>query len=144
MGNKLSCSCAPLIRKAYRYEDSPWQAGARGGMGGSGARRGDTGHLLRCGSLRERKRCAYHTIQPFNHSIRLHYQSLLFWEGYLLLSSNTLIPTSSMEHVHIHVHTYTHTYIIHRDAQQFLSSQVEHIRSELFSFSLVKIIITII
>ncbi|XP_026298597.1 protein still life, isoform SIF type 1 isoform X3 [Apis mellifera] len=47
MGNKLSCSCAPLIRKAYRYEDSPWQAGARGGMGGSGARRGDTGHLLR-------------------------------------------------------------------------------------------------
>lgn len=56
MGNKLSCSCAPLIRKAYRYEDSPWQAGARGGMGGSGARRGDTGHLLRCGSLRERKR----------------------------------------------------------------------------------------
>lgn len=144
MGNKLSCSCAPLIRKAYRYEDSPWQAGARGGMGGSGARRGDTGHLLRCGSLRERKRCAYHTIQPFNHSIRLHYQSLLFWEGYLLLSSNTLIPTSSTEHVHIHVHTYTHTYIIHRDAQQFLSSQVEHIRSELFSFSLVKIIITII
>ena len=109
MGNKLSCSCAPLIRKAYRYEDSPWQAGARGGMGGSGARRGDTGHLLRCGSLRERKRCAYHTIQPFNHSIRLHYQSLLFWEGYLLLSSNTLIPTSSTEHVHIHVHTYTHT-----------------------------------
>ncbi|XP_071860123.1 guanine nucleotide exchange factor still life isoform X6 [Bombus fervidus] len=56
MGNKLSCSCAPLIRKAYRYEDSPWQAGARGGMGGSGGRRGDTGHLLRCGSLRERKR----------------------------------------------------------------------------------------
>ncbi|XP_033364562.1 protein still life, isoform SIF type 1 isoform X2 [Bombus vosnesenskii] len=47
MGNKLSCSCAPLIRKAYRYEDSPWQAGARGGMGGSGGRRGDTGHLLR-------------------------------------------------------------------------------------------------
>ncbi|XP_034237865.1 protein still life, isoform SIF type 1 isoform X3 [Thrips palmi] len=36
MGNKLSCSCAPLIRKAYRYEDSPWQ----------GARRRD-GHLLR-------------------------------------------------------------------------------------------------
>ncbi|XP_076682836.1 guanine nucleotide exchange factor still life isoform X4 [Andrena cerasifolii] len=56
MGNKLSCSCAPLIRKAYRYEDSPWQTGARGGMGGSGGRRGDTGHLLRCGSLRERKR----------------------------------------------------------------------------------------
>ncbi|KMQ91559.1 protein still isoform sif type 1 isoform x1 [Lasius niger] len=56
MGNKLSCSCAPLIRsKTYRYEDSPWQAGARGGMGGGG-RRGDTGHLLRCGSLRERKR----------------------------------------------------------------------------------------
>jgi len=69
MGNKLSCSCAPLIRsKTYRYEDSPWQAGARGGMGGGGGRRGDTGHLLRCGSLRERKRCAYHTIQPFNHS----------------------------------------------------------------------------
>ncbi|XP_020288814.1 protein still life, isoform SIF type 1 isoform X3 [Pseudomyrmex gracilis] len=56
MGNKLSCSCAPLIRSKYRYEDSPWQAGARGGMGGSGGRRGDTGHLLRCGSLRERKR----------------------------------------------------------------------------------------
>ncbi|XP_076397977.1 guanine nucleotide exchange factor still life isoform X9 [Megachile rotundata] len=56
MGNKLSCSCAPLIKKAYRYEDSPWQAGARGVMGGSGGRRGDTGHLLRCGSLRERKR----------------------------------------------------------------------------------------
>ncbi|XP_058835327.1 protein still life, isoform SIF type 1 isoform X1 [Topomyia yanbarensis] len=36
MGNKLSCSCAPLIRKAYRYEDSPWQA----------SRRRD-GHLLR-------------------------------------------------------------------------------------------------
>ncbi|XP_018324998.1 protein still life, isoform SIF type 1 [Agrilus planipennis] len=36
MGNKLSCSCAPLIRKAYRYEDSPWQT----------ARRRD-GHLLR-------------------------------------------------------------------------------------------------
>lgn len=56
MGNKLSCSCAPLIRKAYRYEDSPWQTGARGGIGGGGGRRGDTGHLLRCGSLRERKR----------------------------------------------------------------------------------------
>ncbi|XP_011865979.1 PREDICTED: protein still life, isoform SIF type 1 isoform X3 [Vollenhovia emeryi] len=56
MGNKLSCSCAPLIRsKTYRYEDSPWQAGAKGAMGGGG-RRGDTGHLLRCGSLRERKR----------------------------------------------------------------------------------------
>ncbi|KYM89726.1 Protein still life, isoform SIF type 1 [Atta colombica] len=40
--------CAPLIRsKTYRYEDSPWQAGARGGMGGGGGRRGDTGHLLR-------------------------------------------------------------------------------------------------
>ncbi|KAF5288932.1 hypothetical protein FQA39_LY03811 [Lamprigera yunnana] len=36
MGNKLSCSCAPLIRKAYRYEDSPWQS----------SRRRD-GHLLR-------------------------------------------------------------------------------------------------
>ncbi|XP_012537846.1 protein still life, isoform SIF type 1 isoform X3 [Monomorium pharaonis] len=48
MGNKLSCSCAPLIRsKTYRYEDSPWQASARGGMGGGGGRRGDTGHLLR-------------------------------------------------------------------------------------------------
>ncbi|KAL0126687.1 hypothetical protein PUN28_005216 [Cardiocondyla obscurior] len=57
MGNKLSCSCAPLIRsKTYRYEDSPWQTGARGGMGGGGGRRGETGHLLRCGSLRERKR----------------------------------------------------------------------------------------
>ncbi|XP_076621931.1 guanine nucleotide exchange factor still life isoform X6 [Colletes latitarsis] len=56
MGNKLSCSCAPLIRKTYRYEDSPWQTGVRGGMSSSGGRRGDTGHLLRCGSLRERKR----------------------------------------------------------------------------------------
>ncbi|CAL4115967.1 unnamed protein product, partial [Meganyctiphanes norvegica] len=37
MGNKLSCSCAPLIKKAgYRYEDSPWNP----------ARRRD-GHLLR-------------------------------------------------------------------------------------------------
>lgn len=122
MGNKLSCSCAPLIRKAYRYEDSPWQAGARGGMGGSGARRGDTGHLLRCGSLRERKRCAYHTIQPFNHSIRLHYQSLLFWEGYLLLSSNTLIPTSSTEHVHIHAHVHTHVYYTSRRTTVFIFS----------------------
>jgi len=81
MGNKLSCSCAPLIRsKTYRYEDSPWQTGARGGMGGSGGRRGDTGHLLRCGSLRERKRCAYHTIQPLNHSV--HSTMLLFLFDY--------------------------------------------------------------
>ncbi|XP_065163413.1 protein still life, isoform SIF type 1 isoform X5 [Atheta coriaria] len=29
MGNKLSCSCTPLIRKAYRYEDSPWQTSRR-------------------------------------------------------------------------------------------------------------------
>lgn len=36
MGNKLSCSCAPLIRKAYRYEDGPFQS----------SRRRD-GHLLR-------------------------------------------------------------------------------------------------
>lgn len=37
MGNKLSCSCAPLMRKGgYRYEDSPWQS----------SRRRD-GHLLR-------------------------------------------------------------------------------------------------
>ncbi|CAK9806660.1 Protein still life, isoform SIF type 1 [Anthophora plagiata] len=56
MGNKLSCSCAPLIRKAYRYEDSPWQAGVRSGISDTRGRRGDTGHLLRCGSLRERKR----------------------------------------------------------------------------------------
>ncbi|XP_031784765.1 protein still life, isoform SIF type 1 isoform X4 [Nasonia vitripennis] len=47
MGNKLSCSCAPLIKKGYRYEDSPWQANARGRMSGSGERRGETGHLLR-------------------------------------------------------------------------------------------------
>ncbi|KAK2576133.1 hypothetical protein KPH14_007463 [Odynerus spinipes] len=47
MGNKLSCSCAPLIRKSYRYEDSPWQTGARAGIGSGGGRRGDTGHLLR-------------------------------------------------------------------------------------------------
>lgn len=38
MGNKLSCSCGPIMsmRKAYRYEDSPWQT----------SRRRD-GHLLR-------------------------------------------------------------------------------------------------
>ncbi|EEC09594.1 hypothetical protein IscW_ISCW007640 [Ixodes scapularis] len=36
MGNKLSCSCAPLVRKGYRYEDTPWQ----------NTRRRD-GHLLR-------------------------------------------------------------------------------------------------
>uniref|UniRef100_T1ITC2 WH1 domain-containing protein n=1 Tax=Strigamia maritima TaxID=126957 RepID=T1ITC2_STRMM len=36
MGNKLSCSCAPLIRRAYRYEDSPWQSTGR-----------RDGHLLR-------------------------------------------------------------------------------------------------
>uniref|UniRef100_A0AAR5NZ99 Uncharacterized protein n=1 Tax=Dendroctonus ponderosae TaxID=77166 RepID=A0AAR5NZ99_DENPD len=36
MGNKLSCSCAPLIKKAYRYDESPWQT----------SRRRD-GHLLR-------------------------------------------------------------------------------------------------
>lgn len=111
MGNKLSCSCAPLIRKAYRYEDSPWQAGARGGMGGSGARRGDTGHLLRCGSLRERKRCAYHTIQPFNHSIRLHYQSLLFWEGYLLLSRVTHINPHLLHGTRAYTHTHTHRHV---------------------------------
>ncbi|XP_031631068.1 protein still life, isoform SIF type 1-like isoform X3 [Contarinia nasturtii] len=29
MGNKLSCSCAPLMRKGYRYEDSPWQSTRR-------------------------------------------------------------------------------------------------------------------
>lgn len=29
MGNKLSCSCAPLMRKSYRYEDSPWQLSRR-------------------------------------------------------------------------------------------------------------------
>lgn len=133
MGNKLSCSCAPLIRKAYRYEDSPWQAGARGGMGGSGARRGDTGHLLRCGSLRERKRCAYHTIQPFNHSIRLHYQSLLFWEGYLLLSWTRINPPSHLLQLE-HVHTYTHTPIHTRTSMHcnFLSSQVEHVPTVFF------------
>uniref|UniRef100_A0A1A9Z977 Uncharacterized protein n=1 Tax=Glossina pallidipes TaxID=7398 RepID=A0A1A9Z977_GLOPL len=42
MGNKLSCSCAPLIRKGYRYEDSPWQS----------SRRRD-GHLLRFSSKLE-------------------------------------------------------------------------------------------
>ncbi|KAL5293086.1 TIAM1 family protein [Megaselia abdita] len=29
MGNKLSCSCAPLMRKGYRHEDSPWQNSRR-------------------------------------------------------------------------------------------------------------------
>ncbi|KYN08498.1 Protein still life, isoform SIF type 1 [Cyphomyrmex costatus] len=48
MGNKLSCSCAPLIRsKTYRYEDSPWQSSVRAGMSGGAGRRGDSGHLLR-------------------------------------------------------------------------------------------------
>ncbi|XP_053211612.1 protein still life, isoform SIF type 1-like isoform X2 [Panonychus citri] len=36
MGNKLSCSCAPLIKKAYQYEEQPYQQ----------QRRRD-GHLLR-------------------------------------------------------------------------------------------------
>ncbi|RWS12670.1 protein still life: isoform SIF type 1-like protein [Dinothrombium tinctorium] len=36
MGNKLSCSCAPLIKKVHRYEDTPFQQ----------QRRRD-GHLLR-------------------------------------------------------------------------------------------------
>ncbi|KAK2715335.1 protein still life, isoform SIF type 1-like isoform X2 [Artemia franciscana] len=36
MGNRLSCSCAPLLRKGYSKEDAPWQ----------GTRRRD-GHLLR-------------------------------------------------------------------------------------------------
>lgn len=152
MGNKLSCSCAPLIRKAYRYEDSPWQAGARGGMGGSGARRGDTGHLLRCGSLRERKRCAYHTIQPFNHSIRLHYQSLLFWEGYLLLSCNTLTPPPPSRYVGIralytHTYTYTYTYVYIHVSYTCTTIFIFSGRTcslQLFSFSLVIIIIIII
>lgn len=96
MGNKLSCSCAPLIRsKTYRYEDSPWQAGARGGMGGGGGRRGDTGHLLRCGSLRERKRCAYHTIQPFNHSPFDHVTTLsLQWLPYTPLTVCIILTLS--------------------------------------------------
>lgn len=67
MGNKLSaCSCAPLSKRGYRDEDSPWQTGARAGMGGSGSHRGESAHLLRCGSVIEKKRCAYHTIQPFH------------------------------------------------------------------------------
>lgn len=138
MGNKLSCSCAPLIRKAYRYEDSPWQAGARGGMGGSGARRGDTGHLLRCGSLRERKRCAYHTIQPFNHSIRLHYQSLLFWEGYLLLSRVTHINPHLLHgtRAYTHTHSHTDTYVTHRCTTIFIFSG-RTCSLQPFSFSLV-------
>lgn len=38
MGNKLSsCSCGPINRKSYRYEDSPWQMSCK---------RRD-GHLLR-------------------------------------------------------------------------------------------------
>ncbi|CAG0887588.1 unnamed protein product [Darwinula stevensoni] len=36
MGNKISCSCAPLIKRAYRYEDSPWAVTRR-----------REGHLLR-------------------------------------------------------------------------------------------------
>ncbi|KAK0177568.1 hypothetical protein PV328_001608 [Microctonus aethiopoides] len=57
MGNKLSaCSCAPLSKRGYRDEDSPWQTGARAGMGGSGSHRGESAHLLRCGSVIEKKR----------------------------------------------------------------------------------------
>lgn len=70
MGNKLSaCSCAPLSKPRYRDEDSPWQIGPRGGPGGGGgSHRGDSGPLLRCGSVIEKKRCAYHAIQSY-HSI---------------------------------------------------------------------------
>lgn len=69
MGNKLSaCSCAPLSKQRYRDEDSPWQTGGRGALVGSGSHRGDSGPMLRCGSVIEKKRCAYHAIQPF-HSI---------------------------------------------------------------------------
>ncbi|XP_043277987.1 protein still life, isoform SIF type 1 isoform X3 [Venturia canescens] len=53
MGNKLSCSCAPLSKRGYRDEDSPWQAGARPAIG---VPRGEAGHLLRCGSVIEKKR----------------------------------------------------------------------------------------
>ncbi|XP_011302498.1 protein still life, isoform SIF type 1 isoform X5 [Fopius arisanus] len=54
MGNKLSaCSCAPLSKRGYRDEDSPWQTGGRGGMGG-GSHRSDSGPLLRCGIEKKR------------------------------------------------------------------------------------------
>lgn len=47
MGNKLSCSCAPLIKKAYRNEDTPFSQTERSGTtAGSRAQRRD-GHLLR-------------------------------------------------------------------------------------------------
>lgn len=65
MGNKLSaCSCAPLSKRGYRDEDSPWQTGGRGGVGG-GSHRSDSGPLLRCGI--EKKRCA--KPLPFSHFI---------------------------------------------------------------------------
>ncbi|XP_044575823.1 protein still life, isoform SIF type 1 isoform X4 [Cotesia glomerata] len=52
MGNKLSaCSCAPL-KRGYRDDESPWQTGGRS----SGSHRGDSAHLLRCGSVIEKKR----------------------------------------------------------------------------------------
>ncbi|XP_063981634.1 protein still life, isoform SIF type 1 isoform X1 [Diachasmimorpha longicaudata] len=54
MGNKLSaCSCAPLSKRGYRDEDSPWQTGGRGG-GGGGSHRSDSGPLLRCGIEKKR------------------------------------------------------------------------------------------
>lgn len=59
MGNKLSCSCAPLIRKAYRYEDSPWQT----------SRRRD-GHLLRWGVQHIIK---YASNQEIKHSLVQHH-----------------------------------------------------------------------
>ncbi|KAI1288255.1 Protein still life, isoform SIF type 1 [Halotydeus destructor] len=37
MGNKLSCSCSPLVKKAYKYDDVPLQQ----------QKRGRDGHLLR-------------------------------------------------------------------------------------------------
>ncbi|XP_034940458.1 protein still life, isoform SIF type 1 isoform X1 [Chelonus insularis] len=56
MGNKLSaCSCAPLSKRGYRDEDSPWQIGGRTGMTQGGGHRGDSGHILRCGSVIEKR-----------------------------------------------------------------------------------------
>lgn len=65
MGNKLSCSCAPLIRgKGYRYEDSPWQA----------SRRRD-GHLLRYFKI-----LSVHHLHssPFNHLYLVDYGQKCF------------------------------------------------------------------
>jgi len=70
MGNKLSCSCAPLIRKAYRYEDSPWQT----------SRRRD-GHLLRWGDefgIPTGFRYFLQSLHATTSAVQFHYADLPF------------------------------------------------------------------